>query len=378
MRSLAGRLILAFIIVVILSVGIVAYLANRLTTYQFLGYLHQNPMMGQWGGMMNGHMNEIMAQMMGAPEQRFLSSILRSLLWAGFIAGGVGIVFGLVFAGRLTKPLRKLAQAARNIGKGHFAQRVEVQNSYDEIGILANSFNDMAAQLEKNESMRRRLLVDIAHELRTPLTIVQGNLEGMLDGVIEPGREQIASIYDECRRLTKLVANLRDLSLAETGQLKLELVATDIEENVQRVVNLLKPAAEEKNIILEARFQPDLPRIKADPDRLNQVLYNLLTNSIRYTPAGGKITVEVIQEEGRKGRYIKIAVQDSGVGISAEDLPFIFDHFYRAEKSRSRANGGSGIGLAIVKQLVEAHGGQVWVESQVGEGSVFSLTIPVK
>ena len=377
MRSLAGRLILAFIAVVILSVGIVAYLANRLTTYEFWGYLQQSPMMNRWGTMMSGHMAEIMAQMMGAPEQGFLDSIFKSLLWAGLIAGGVGIIFGFILANRLASPLRKLAQAAQAIGKGHFTQRVEIRNPYDELGVLAGSFNDMAAQLEKNENMRRRLLTDIAHELRTPLTIVQGNLEGMLDGVIKPGQEKIAFVYDECRRLTKLVANLRDLSLAEAGQLKLELASVNIGQVVNKVINLLKPAAEEKNIAIKEYIPSDLPRIMADTDRLNQVIYNLLINSIRYTPSGGEIIVEAHLEKGREASHIKVVVKDNGEGIPDEDLPFIFDHFYRAEKSRARAKGGSGIGLAIVKQLVEAHGGKVWAESQVGQGSVFFLTLPI-
>ena len=225
--------------------------------------------------------------------------------------------------------------------------------------------------------MRRQLFANIAHELRTPLAIIQGNLEGMVDGVIEPSKEQLSSLHEEAVRLNRLIKDLRDLSLAEVRQLALKKAPMDINQLLTRTMLMLKPMSDAKAISIETALAEGLPEIEVDADRISQVFYNIIVNAVRYSPEQGviKVTTALTSEEGKQ--YLKISFTDDGLGISAEDLPYIFEHFYRGDKSRDRKSGGSGIGLAIVKQLVEIHGGRVFVTSKLGEGSTFTVLLPV-
>jgi signal transduction histidine kinase len=250
---------------------------------------------------------------------------------------------------------------------------------------------------------RRQLVADIAHELRTPLSVIQANLEAMQDGVLPVDAEQIASLREETLLLSRLVADLRLLSLAEAGQLKLDLAAADLGDLVQRAVDRLRPEAEARGIALVAEVAAGLSPVPVDASRFNQIVGNLVDNALRYTPRGGRIVVATglvnpstggLRLQGAFGPAAPegsqapaptpaVTVTDTGSGIAPEDLPHVFDRFYRADKSRSRAGGGSGLGLAIVKQLVEAHGGRVWAESPVhlaagdkGCGTRISFTLP--
>jgi signal transduction histidine kinase len=275
---------------------------------------------------------------------------------------------------------------------------VEVE-SEDEIGELARTFNTMAESLARAEELRRQMVVDIAHELRTPLSIIQGNLEGMLDGVLPLDPEQVASVHEETLLLSRLVADLRLLSLAEAGQLKLERSETNLGALIRSVVDRLRPQAQAKGVALETELPASLPILSIDADRISQVIGNLVSNALRYTPAGGAVSVQcsvnsdqltvnskqwsvsseqIADDKLITDHWLLITVTDTGSGIAPEDLPHVFDRFYRADRSRNRATGGSGIGLAIVKQLVEAHGGRVWAESELGKGSRFSFTLPLK
>lgn len=372
--NLNKKLTISFLIVILISVGVIALLIRQTTVYNFWGYLHGNSGMGGMGGMMGrGGMNwGTIGNQMGNPEKRYLGSVYSSLWWGVVVAGMVGLVISAYFSKKLTNPLKKLSLAAKAISDGDLSQRVPV-DTHDEIGEVAISFNEMADSLEKNENLRQHFLVDIAHELRTPLTIIQGNLESILDGVIEPNREHVASIYDECLRLSRLVVNLRDISLAEAGYLQLDKKTTNLTQLMQTVTQLLIPATDEKGIQLKVQA-PEKAIVMADPDRINQVLYNLLINSISYTPKDGIITISIQEKE----QSYQVSVQDNGQGIPEEDQPFIFEHFYRADKSRTKSSGGTGIGLAIVKQLVEAHGGQISVASKLNIGTTITFSLPKK
>jgi signal transduction histidine kinase len=235
--------------------------------------------------------------------------------------------------------------------------------------------------LDNSEQSRRRLVSDVAHELRTPLTIIQGTVDGIADGVFQPDKEHLDSIREQTVLLTHLVNDLRELSMAESGQLKLDRHSSDMVDLVQRKITQFEVNASQKNIRLILQAQPAIPSINIDSKRIEQALGNLLSNAIRHTPEGGQITVSLkmvnADSKAEKNSLI-VSVTDTGEGIPAEHLPHLFERFYRVETSRSRSEGGAGLGLAIVKQMVQAHGGQVWVESQPGQGSTFYFSLPLE
>jgi signal transduction histidine kinase len=307
-----------------------------------------------------------------SPEQRFLSNVNTSLLIAGVVGAVVAILLGLLLTRQFTKPIQALKKGAARIASGDLTYRVGVKSG-DEFGQLAKSFNSMAASLDNSDQVRRRLLADIAHELRTPLSVIEGTVDAMLDGVYELNQDNIASIKEETAVLTRLVADLRDLTLAESGQLRLEVEATNLAELVQRRVSQAEVMAREKNIILKTDIAGGLPLVELDGGRIEQAVANLLDNALNHTTAGGTVTIAVSStEEG-----ILVSIADTGEGIPPEHLPHIFERFYRVDGARSRKTGGAGLGLAIAKQMVELHGGKVWVESEVGKGSKFSFILPV-
>ncbi|MGH2521238.1 MAG: sensor histidine kinase [Anaerolineales bacterium] len=308
------------------------------------------------------------ASLTTSPAADFLQSINRSLVWASGVAGGLALLLGSALYLQITRPLHHLSTAAQGIAAGDLSRRVTVAAD-DEIGRVARAFNQMAEALQRYERERRNTLADIAHELRTPLAVVQGNLEAMLDGVLPANPEELASLHQETQLLNRLIGDLRTLSLAEAGQLRLEKRAIDLGEIAMQVVESLEQLAGEKSITLETKLADRLPKVLADPERLAQIITNLVGNALRYTPAGGRVVVAT----RRVAERLELAVSDNGPGIAAEDLPRIFDRFWRAERSRNRASGGSGLGLAIVKQLTEAHGGTVLAESQIGVGTTFRV-----
>ncbi len=239
---------------------------------------------------------------------------------------------------------------------------------------LGKSFNTMAENLNHDRALRQNMVADIAHELRTPLSVLQANIEAMQDGVLDTNTENLASLHQETLLLSRLIEDLRTLSLAESGQLKFHFSAVDLNKLTSRIIEAMQTQFASKNIHLALDSPDDLPALQADPDRLEQVIRNLLNNAFYYTPEGGKVTVKLVSD----GDGITVSVSDTGVGIPPESLPRIFERFYRVDQSRNRRTGGSGLGLAIVKQLVEAQGGRVWVTSQVGKGSIFYFRLPLK
>ncbi|MCL4535077.1 MAG: ATP-binding protein [Bacteroidetes bacterium] len=308
----------------------------------------------------------------------FLNQLNASTWLSGLAAAVLALLLGSLLFRQIMAPVQALTGAAQRIAHGDFNQRIDV-TSKDEIGQLARTYNQMADALAHDRQLRQTMIADIAHELRTPLSVIQGNLEAMLDGVLPSSPEEIASLRDESALLSRLVADLHLLSLAEAGQLKLEKVETDLGELARRVLASLRPQAESSQVELSSDIAEDLPRFMLDADRMSQVLHNLLSNALRHTPPGGTITLRVAH-----GGELWVEVTDTGSGIGPADLPHIFDRFFRADKSRSRATGGSGIGLAIVKQLVEAHGGRVLAESPAvrspdgtGFGTRFLVSLPI-
>ena len=340
-------------------------------------------MMGRGGqGNVITNTNSSGSIILSAAEQEFLSQVNRSLWITGIITAVIAILFSFFLAFQIIRPLRALTQGVRHISNGNLNYRVHV-NSKDEIGELSKSFNAMANSLEKNEQSRRRLAADIAHELRTPLTIIEGTVDGIIDGIFPPDPDQLKSIKEQTALLTRLIEDLRDISLAESGQLKLSLSSTDIVDLVQRKLSQIESAAKDKDIRLNLNTPGSLPRLNIDTGRIEQVINNLLTNALRYTPNGGRITVSL--ESVFPGRLpqitlsgVLITVADSGIGIEPKYLPRVFERFFRVQDSRERAAGGTGLGLAIVKQMVEAHHGKVWVESEQGKGSQFYIFIPLE
>ncbi|MHC1740580.1 MAG: sensor histidine kinase [Anaerolineaceae bacterium] len=318
----------------------------------------------------------------GSLAGEFLTSVNHAITSSALIAGAIALLIGAVLFFQITAPLRKLKKAAIAISNGDLTQRVNIR-SKDEFGELGITFNQMAENLSNAETQRQQLMADVAHELRTPLTAIQGTLEGMQDGLLPLDDEQLATLHAETTLLNRLIGDLRLLSLAEAGQLKLELQEVEPGGLFQQIVERAKTQALQKYISIESNIQPNLPRIIVDADRITQVLNNLISNAIRYTSENGTITVQ--SRFNSDAGFLETSVIDTGTGIEANNLPFVFDRFYRADKSRTRSSGGSGLGLAIVKQLIEAHGGNVKVESPVfqtennlGYGTKFSFSLPVK
>jgi signal transduction histidine kinase len=250
------------------------------------------------------------------------------------------------------------------------SQRVDVR-SRDEIGQLAHAFNAMADGLARTEQLRRTMVTDVAHELRTPLTNLRGYLEAVRDGVTEPRPEVIESLYEEAMLLSQLVDDLQDLTLSESGRLTLHREPVDAQTLLTSAALALRPRACNAGVELIVDIAPYLPRVDADPQRIGQVLRNLVSNAVHYTSPGGTVTLSA----RRRDDVVLFEVRDTGCGIAPEHVPNVFERFYRADPSRARSTGGEGIGLAVVKQLVEAHGGTVGVTSTPGKGSCFSFCL---
>ena len=304
-------------------------------------------------------------------EEGYLQRSRRSLWLAGLTAGIAAMLLSFFLIRQLTSPLRKLDYASRRVAAGKFSERVDIRSA-DELGHLANSFNDMAASLESSEQVKKQLIADISHELRTPISVVRTALEGLRDGLLAPTQETLTALHDKILLTTRLIQDLHQLALADTGRLSMHLGACSIEHILETILETIGVQLEDEGIQLIREINEGLPMVIADAQRIEQVLLNLLANAIRHTPSEGSIRVRAEQI----GRMIVVMVCDSGPGLSENDLHHVFDRFYRADEART-SDTGAGLGLSIAKALIEAHGGRIWAENLAEGGACFAFELPL-
>lgn len=307
------------------------------------------------------------------PSILYVSQQISSyLLWGTLLAILLAVLFTFFLSRRISAPVKALSVAARRLGQGDLTQRLHIKEK-GEMGELAQAFNSMATDIGQAKELQRNMIADVAHELRTPLSNIKGYLEAISDGVVQPDSATISSLAEEATHLSRLVDDLQELSLSEAGELKLTKQKEDIVALIKRIVATKQTQAADKSIILTTAMPDELPLVEIDRQRISQVLRNLLENAIAHTASNGSIKVAAEKD----GQWLRISVIDNGEGIPEKDLPFIFERFYRVDKSRTRATGGSGLGLTIARRFVEAHGGKIEVQSQSGVGSQFTFTLPI-
>jgi histidine kinase len=368
-RHLSLKLFLSYLVMIVVGVTVLATTAELAVPSAFDRHMVA--------------MSEMMGGMSGLMEldfyQSFRNAVTEALFVAGSAAFAAAVILSVFVSRRVVLPVQEMQAVSRRIAAGHYKERVGVPggrdlDDLDELGQLALSFNQMAAQLEQIEAMRRDLIGNVAHELRTPLTSIKGYMEGLIDGVLPAEAVTFQHVYREADRLQHLVYDLQELSRVEAGAYDLNLRPTAPDRLVEGVVVRLTRQFEEKAVTLETDVPTELPLVHADEERIGQVLLNLVGNALQYTPSGGLVSLTA----QREGPNVRFFVQDTGLGIAPEHLSHVFERFYRVDKSRSRAGGGSGIGLTIACHLVEAHGGQIQATSEgPGRGSTFSFTLPV-
>jgi signal transduction histidine kinase len=311
-----------------------------------------------------------------AGDSSEVNSLMRPinffLIVGALLAICVAGVVTVFLSQRISKPIHALTRAAGRFGKGDFSQRVNIQDK-SEVGQLAQSFNIMADDLQNAEHLRRNMVTDVAHELRGPVSNIRGELEAIEDGLVKPDQKAIGSIHEEILLLSRLIDDLQDLSLMEAGRFKFDMRMTDISQVIDQSAEALQGKAMAQDIALTTEVEKNIPPSNIDELRIGQVLRNLVNNALAHTPNRGSIKISARLSFD----HIEICVADSGQGIPSAELSNIFERFYRVDKSRSRATGGTGLGLTIARQLVEAHGGKIWVESEVGKGSRFYFTVPL-
>ena len=305
-------------------------------------------------------------------ESQLLAKVRNATLLAALISGVVALILAVVLANQVTKPVKVLTQSAERIAQGDLSQQVDVKGP-PEVVTLGQTLNSMAESLQRSEKNRRALTADIAHELRTPLAVQQANLEALEDGVYPLSQEALKPLREQNELLIRLVEDLRTLSLADAGELELHKRSVDLLELTHLTAKSFEPALAKNAITLQVRSIGELPRVNADPDRIQQILHNLLQNALRYTPAGKSIDIELQLE----GKEIRLDVRDHGAGIPPEAFDLIFERFYRADSSRERESGSTGLGLAIARKLAEAHGGTLTVSNHPLGGAIFTLRLPL-
>lgn len=319
------------------------------------GYLYINPLLDMETG-----------------TSDYLLRVSRSVWVGALIAIVIAIFATLLISRSILHPVEELTAAVRQMQRGDMTARVNIQ-SRDEIGLLGNSFNAMAESINKQEQLRKNMVSDVAHELRTPLSNILGYLEAADDGKIATDQDLVKNLQEEAALINHLVDDLQELALGDAGHLRIEVSTISINELILSTYESFTPACQKLGITLTCDIPADLPAVKADAQRITQILGNLMNNALNYTPAGGTISLRAFVTGG----FVQVEVVDTGTGIEAVHLSRIFDRFYRADPSRARSTGGSGLGLAIVKQLVEAQGGHAGVKSEPGKGSTFFFTVPV-
>ena len=374
-KYLALKLFLSYVVVVLVGTLVLATAARLSVPAAFERHL------AQMSDMMSS------SEMMGSSQSmemdlftNYSVAVSESVSLAAIAALFAAVLASFFISRQVVTPIQQMMKLSHRIAEGEYEERLKIpgrlqSDQVDELDQLALSFNQMAEKLEKTENMRRQLIGDVTHELRTPLTAVKGYLEGLMDGVLTAEPDIYQQIHTEINRLQRLVNDLQELSQVESGTFKLEFSLISPASIIETIQRNFEHQFEEKNLQLDLEIEPDLPPITVDKDRIIQVLTNLIGNALQYTPGGGKVSIKINREKAN----LLFSVTDTGIGISAEQLPNIFNRFYRTDKSRARVSGGSGIGLTIAKALVKAHQGRIWAESNgEGKGSTFTFLIPIK
>lgn len=341
-----------------------------------IGFLYIEPLVVQFEATSNNDLLEINTNKeffeANSNKDLFINSFNRTLLLGGLASVIIAILIAFALSRRILRPIEALTSAVLEMENGNLSQRVYI-SSKDEIGKLARAFNSMAGNLVRVEQLRQNMVNDVAHELRTPLTNIRCQLESVQDGLITPTPEVIDSLHEEAMLLNRLIDDLQDMALAEAGQLSLKRERVSVGNEVRSAIDSLKARIEESKLKIKQEIPKDCPDVWADSKRFGQILRNLLNNAVTHVPVGGTIKIHAAQHDSQ----VEIMIEDSGYGISPEDLPFVFERFYRADESRDRATGGAGLGLPIVKQIVKAHGGETRIESQINKGTKIFFTLPV-
>lgn len=300
----------------------------------------------------------------------FLDSLNQILIGTGIFSLIISIITGFIFANQMSRPIINTMGAAKRIAEGDYGVRIKEQTNTKEINDLINSINHLAESIEGQEMLRRGLTADMAHELRTPLTSVQTHIEAMIEGVWEPTTVRLQSCYEEMTRITKLVSDMENLAKLDNDNLKLKKMNVNLLDILMKIISNFETEFTDKN--QEVSISGNCTDIFADRDRISQVLINLLSNASKYTQDGGKILINISETDDS----VKLSINDNGIGIREDEISFIFERFFRGDKSRNRATGGTGIGLSIVKSIITAHEGSVTVKSELGVGSEFTVTLP--
>ena len=358
--KLRGRLLASHLLVVVVG---------TITLFSAVGIVAPGALDMAMDHAMGDGMNDIMTPVI---RRAFQDAVASALVIAATAAGAAAVVVSIVLSSRVSRPIARLAVASRRIANGRYAERVAV-TSQDEIGDLADSFNRMAESLESTERRRLHLVGDVAHELRTPLATVEGYLEALQDGVIMPSGETWDLLRTETARLSRLVNDLQELWRAEARQLPVSMASVDVRQVLGGLAHRFRAQALERSVEIRMDVAPDVTDVRADPERLAQVLDNLVSNALRYAPGASR----VILAARATADGVQLAVSDEGPGLTEDQRNRVFERFYRVDPSRSRALGGSGIGLAIARALVDAMGGRIWAESEgPGHGATFAIELP--
>jgi signal transduction histidine kinase len=376
-RHLSWKLFLSYLVVILVGIVVLASAAEFAVPTAF-----------------DRHM-AVMAQMMGGRSMmmgmdlfaNFRNAVTEALSLAAVAAFAAAVAVSVFVSRRVVLPVQEMMSASQRIADGHYDERVGVpgnnrRDELDELARLALAFNQMATKLQQTEARRMELVGNVAHELRTPLASIKGYMEGLIDGVLPAEPATLQQVYREADRLQRLVHDLQELSRVESGAFELDIESIPVARLIEAVALRLSRQFEEKGVALETNIPATLPPVRADEDRIGQVLLNLVGNALQYTPAGGRVLLRAWREKspvlGKAEGMVRLSVEDTGSGIAAQHLPHIFERFYRVDSSRSRAGGGSGIGLTIARHFVEAHGGEIQAASDgPGEGSTFTFTLPV-
>jgi signal transduction histidine kinase len=368
-RRLSWKLFLSYLAVILIGTVVVASATEFAVPTAFQRHLRvMTSLLGPNSGQLEADL-----------FANFDNAVTEAVALATLVAFVAALVLSLFVSRRVVVPVQEMMAASQRIADGHYDERVGVPGSsrpedLDELGLLAQSFNQMAACLEQSETLRLELIGNVAHELRTPLSSIQGYMEGLIDGVLPADAETFQQVHREAGRLQRLVQDLQELSRVEAGVFDLKLQPTPVSRLVETVTARLGRQFEDKGVTLETEIAPDLPPVRADEGRIGQVLLNLVGNALQYTLPGGRVCIRARSQ----AKAVLLTVEDTGIGIAPDHLSHVFERFYRVDRSRSRAGGGSGIGLTIAQHLVEAHGGQIRAASEgIGRGSVFSFTLPV-